>query len=170
MVPSPDTAEKLHQFFPKISTEWVSTLSLPPAGEELAQLHERMGAVISVIVSRVGEGKIGRSHRGENNGAQLSGAEIVMENIATPRHSRILLVGHVAPLIALIRMLVGQIELPLRIGCASISIMKRKIDSSVDERERPEEDGAARLGAYEATISNGHLSDGDWKPWGFMNL
>lgn len=83
MVPSPDTAEKLHQFFPKISTEWVSTLSPPPAGEELAQLHERMGAVISVIVSRVGEGKIGRSHRGENNGAQLSRAEIVMENIAT---------------------------------------------------------------------------------------
>lgn len=61
---------------------------------------------MSEIVSRVGVGKIGRQ-RGENNGAQIPGAETIIENIATPEHSRILLVGYVAPLIALIRMLVG---------------------------------------------------------------
>lgn len=142
-------------------------MSPPPAGEELTQLHKRMGAVVSAIVNRVGEGKMG-SQKSGNNGALVSGAEFVIENIATPRHSRILLVGHVAPLIALIRMLDGQIELPLRLGCAFISILKRKIDSSGDEGGRPGE--AEGLGAYEATISNGHLSDGDWIPWGFMNL
>ena len=77
-----------------------------------------------------------------------------------PGHRRILLVSHAATCIALIRELVGDRDLPLRVGCCSLTEVKRK----------PAADGI--LGAWEPVkLANGdHLAEGASRDWGFEDI
>ena len=73
------------------------------------------------------------------------------------QHKRVLLVSHAAPVIALTRELVGDRNLPLRIGCCSLTELRRK------------EGHKGVLGAYEYTklASGEHLEQGASRDWGF---
>ena len=83
-----------------------------------------------------------------------------LEQVRDKGHTKILLVSHAATVIALARELLNDRKLPLRIGCCSLTILKRK-------------DGQSGLkGAYEAfTLGSGdHLSQGASRDWGFEDI
>jgi hypothetical protein len=74
-------------------------------------------------------------------------------------HSRILLVAHAAPIAALTRELLGDRNLPLKVGCCSLTDVKRKT-------------GAKVLGGWttKALVSGDHLSQGIQRAWGFQDV
>jgi transcription factor C subunit 7 len=74
--------------------------------------------------------------------------------------SCILLVSHAATVITLARELIGDRELPLRVGCCTLTNLKRKT-------------GAKHvLGAWEVLSlgSGSHLRDGIQRDWGFDDV
>lgn len=77
-----------------------------------------------------------------------------------PGHRQILLVSHAATCIALTRELVGDRELPLRVGCCSLTELRRKSDTD------------SILGAWEPIklATGDHLVDGAARDWGFEDI
>ena len=176
----PDTGEKLRKYFPDISVSWSSALVPSQKGEELHELHQRMSDCASIIIQRVGKVAGTRDGRKEDDRVVenlmniLSGAKCVVEDLTNDKHSRILFVGHVAPLIALIRMLIGESELPLRLGCASISTLRKETDTTIhrDDKVDNGRENLSSIGTYHPLKLNSsdHLADGEWIPWGFMDM
>lgn len=74
-------------------------------------------------------------------------------------HSRILLVGHAATVITLTRELVGDLQLPLRVGCCTLTDLKPKPERKV-------------LGGWrgEKLATGEHLRDGVQRDWGFEDI
>jgi transcription factor C subunit 7 len=73
-------------------------------------------------------------------------------------HSRVLLVAHAATVITLTRELLGDRDLPLRVGCCTLTDLKRKTDAKV-------------LGGWtaKALATADHLRDGIQRDWGFQD-
>lgn len=76
------------------------------------------------------------------------------------KHSRVLFVSHAATVIALTRELVGNRDLPLRIGCCSLTELK------------PNGKKETFVGGYEAVklASGDHLDGGASRDWGFEDI
>lgn len=74
-------------------------------------------------------------------------------------HTRILLVSHAATVITLTRQLLADMTVPLRIGCCTLTELKRKPDAPI-------------LGGWSPRLlaSGDHLKEGIQRDWGFEDI
>lgn len=81
------------------------------------------------------------------------------ERLPEQARKRVVLFSHAATIIVLLRKLMGDSELNIRVGCCSNSELVRKKDSVVGDV----------VGAYEPVVlANGtHLQKGSDRMWGF---
>ncbi|KAF8071688.1 histidine phosphatase superfamily [Lyophyllum atratum] len=122
------TAEDVLSFVSKVDPTWTSLTAPDRKGEMQQDLYDRCMRFSSGLLSKI-------------------------ESEATSeKHTHIILVGHVAPLIALIRVFLGNTSQPMRLGCSSITTLRKAV-----------------LGKWEAvSIGNGgHLEKGALNDWGF---
>jgi len=137
--PRPGSAHSLKEFFPEIDASW-STLYYPTRrGETVDEVLDRADAVCKALIPTIASRR--------------------------PRdidHSRVLLVSHAATVIAFTRSLIGNRDLPLLVGCASLTVLDRKDDASL----------GSVIGAYNPTkLANGdHLKEGASREWGFRDI
>ncbi|OCB90140.1 phosphoglycerate mutase-like protein [Sanghuangporus baumii] len=133
--PRPASANDLKSFIPQINPSWSSIWYPTRKGELVEEAHDRAGGCIELFHSAIDW--------------RLPG-----------QHKRILLVSHAATVIALTRELVGDRELPLRIGCCSLTVLDRK------------QGRTGVRGAYEAVKLNSgdHLEHGASRDWGFEDI
>ncbi|KAF7320282.1 hypothetical protein MKEN_00812900 [Mycena kentingensis (nom. inval.)] len=129
-------SECLIQYFPDVidAAAWPESLYLPPrVGEDVAELHQRAKTFLDVFIPTVER--------------------------AFPEHKRILLVSHAATVIVLTRALLGEPDLPIRVGCCSVTEIVRK-------------PGGAALGGWEAKkLADGaHLPEGASREWGIEDI
>ncbi|KAG6813257.1 hypothetical protein H0H92_012671 [Tricholoma furcatifolium] len=133
--PRPGSAESLKQYFPEISTEWSSVWYASRKGEDVAQVHDRTDGFLEAFA-------------------------VALEHKFPGKRSRILLVSHAATVITLVRSLLGNRALPVRVGCCSLSTFDRLPESQ------------QMLAGWKATcIADGsHLKDGASRDWGFEDI
>ncbi|PAV22401.1 phosphoglycerate mutase [Pyrrhoderma noxium] len=133
--PRPGLPEELQSYFPQIDPYWSPVWFPSRKGESVEEAHDRVGGMLEVLHAQI-ERKFPR------------------------QHERILMVSHAATVIALTRELLSDRELPLRVGCCSLTELKRK-----DGR-----DGV--LGSYEhiKLASGEHLEEGASRDWGFEDI
>ncbi|KAJ4486203.1 phosphoglycerate mutase-like protein [Lentinula aciculospora] len=126
-----ECADILRADFPEIDADGWSNLWYPPStGENIAQITERMATFLSRFIPEV------------------------EATLSPEKHERILLVTHAAPVIALVRNLLGETESRVKPGCCSITEFQRNPNSdSLNWSPR-------RVGDC------GHVS-GDTREWGF---
>lgn len=133
--PRPASAENLRSHFSQIDPSWSSIWYPTRKGETVEDVHDRAGAFLELLNTHV-------------------------ERTYPGKHERILLVSHAATVIALTRELVGNRELRLRIGCCSLTTLRRKQDAS-----------AVRGGWDALTLGTGnHLARGALRDWGFDDI
>ncbi|KAJ7110169.1 histidine phosphatase superfamily [Mycena epipterygia] len=103
--PRPGSAAELVPYFPDAidADAWASVWYPSRRGEDVAEVHARVGGFLDVFVPEV-------------------------ERKFAGQHTRVLLVSHAATTIALARALVGDRALPLRVGCCSLTEVVRKHD------------------------------------------
>jgi transcription factor C subunit 7 len=132
--PRPSSAASLQALFPEIDTSWSPLWYPSRKGETVDEVHDRTAGFLEAFVPEV-------------------------EHRMPTTHSRILLVGHAATVIALTRELLGDRDLPLRVGCCTLTELKRKI-------------GAEVLSGWtvKALASGDHLRDGVQRDWGFDDV
>lgn len=134
--PRPGSASHLKSYFPEIDAEaWQSVFYASRKGEDVDEVHDRAGQAINALVQE-------------------------LERKFPDKHKRILLVTHAATAIALTRELVGNRELPLRVGCCTLSEFQRKADAK------------EFIGGWEAKrLADGsHLKEGASRDWGFEDI
>ncbi|KAJ3737197.1 histidine phosphatase superfamily [Lentinula guzmanii] len=99
--PRPASASTLKEYFSEIDPDGWSSIYYPTRkGEDVDQLQDRAHSVLSNLISEVESG--------------------------FPNHKRVLLVSHAATVIALARDLAGDPQLPLRVGCCTLTEFSRK--------------------------------------------
>ncbi|KAF8893065.1 histidine phosphatase superfamily [Infundibulicybe gibba] len=126
------SADFLQSFFPEIDRCWSPVLYPSPKGENVAELHERAADFLSRFIPEV-------------------------ERQFPGKHARILLVSHAAPIITLVRGLLDDRKLDLRVGCCSVTEVARRSSCASEWTTRRLGDGS-------------HLRDGAQKEWGFRDL
>ncbi|KAF9787081.1 histidine phosphatase superfamily [Thelephora terrestris] len=134
--PRPASASTLKQWFPEIDPAGWSTTWYPSRrGEDIEQIHDRVDGYLSVFLPH-------------------------LERVY-PKHRVIMLVSHAATIIALVRGLVGDRGLPVRVGCCTLSELVRK-------------EGGDRgvIGGWEVKrfVDGAHLKDGALRDWGFEDI
>jgi transcription factor C subunit 7 len=133
--PRPGSAASLQQYFPEIDPSWNSIYYPPRKGEEIDAVHERAESFLQAFIPHVE-----RTLPGE-------------------QHSRVMLVSHAATSIVLARALVGDRNLPLRVGCCTVSEFDRQNDSENSYSWK-----AVRL------ADGSPLSGGAARDWGFEDV
>jgi len=133
--PRPASASVLKTHFSQIDPSWTSVWYPSRKGEDVAEVHARTDGFLGVFIP-----EIGRRHPG--------------------RHSRILLVSHAATVIALARTLLGDNDLPLRVGCCSLSEFTRV----------PHSGQGGPLWTAKRLGDGSHLKDGTSRDWGFEDI
>jgi transcription factor C subunit 7 len=133
--PRPYSTTSLQALFPEIDDSWSSLWYPSRKGETVDEVHERTAGFLEAFIPEV-------------------------ERRMPTNHSRILLVSHAATIITLTKELVGDRALPLRVGCCTLTNLKRKTDAK------------QVLGGWEAkTLATGsHLHDGSQRDWGFADI
>ncbi|CAE7221129.1 unnamed protein product [Rhizoctonia solani] len=99
--PRPHSAQTLKQYFPSIDPSWESIYYPDRRGETIKGVHDRCGDFLDALVARI-----------ENH--PILG-----------KHKNILLVSHAATCAALVRHLVNDRALPIRVGTCTLSILER---------------------------------------------
>ncbi len=133
--PRPARASSLQAYIPEVDPSWSSIWYPPRKGEDVDGCHERTAGLLEALIPEI-------------------------ERRFPGKHRSILLVSHAAPIIALNRSLLGQRNMPMRIGCCSLSEFKRK-------------DGAKTIvgGWYAVKIGDGgHMKEGSTRDWGFEDI
>ncbi|KAJ7631042.1 phosphoglycerate mutase-like protein [Roridomyces roridus] len=125
--PRPSSAASLEQYFSSIDSSWSSIYYPPRKGEDVEEVLKRARDFLDLFVPAVPE-----------------------------KHKRVLLVSHAATTIALARALLKNPEMPLRVGCCSLTEVVRSSESSGWEAKRLA-DGA-------------HLKEGAAREWGFEHI
>ena len=123
----------LRSHFPEIDPAGWQTLYYPSRkGEDITGVHDRAGATLSTLVP-------------------------VVETRFEGKHKRVLLVSHAATVIALARELMGDREMPLRVGTCTLTDMRRKTS------------GSSVVGGWEMVkaADGAHLNEGSLRDWGF---
>ena len=134
--PRPESASSLKQWFPEIDPAgWSTTWYSSRRGEDVEAIHDRADGYLSVFIPHVEK--------------------------LYPQHKVIMLVSHAATTITLVRSLLGDRNLPLRVGCCSLTEFVRK-----------EEDDWKVIGGWEVKkLADGaHLRDGASREWGFEDI
>ncbi|TDL23411.1 phosphoglycerate mutase-like protein [Rickenella mellea] len=129
--PSFPLATDVFPFIPEIDPSWTSVVVPDRKGETEKDLHDRCEKLSTALHTKMD-------------------SELQSEN-----HSHILMVGHVAPLIALIRVLLGDRSKHMSLGCTSVTELRK-----------------AEAGGWD-TISLGsgeHLKRGALFDWGFHDM
>ena len=134
--PRPSSAHALRDHFPHIDPSWASRWYPSRKGETVEVAHARSGGTLELVIPT-----LQRLHPDKN-------------------HRRVLLVAHAATVIALTRELAGDRELPMRVGCCSLTELRRK-DGRLDV-----------LGAWDVVkLADGsHLEKGAAREWGFEDI
>jgi len=133
--PRPGSAESLKHYFPEIDPSWSSVWYPSRKGEDVQEIHERVDGFLQAFT-------------------------VQLERNFAGKHLRILFVSHAATAIALARSLVGDRDLPLRVGCCSLSVFDRiSGNENVIAAWNPRRlaDGA-------------HLTEGALREWGFEDI
>ena len=133
--PRPGSAASLQQYFAEIDPSWSSIYYPPREGEEIDAVHERGEMFLQAFIPYVE-----RTLPGE-------------------QHSRVMLVSHAATAIVLARALARDRDLPLRVGCCTVSEFNRQSDSENSNSWK-----IVRL-ADGSPLSGGSLRD-----WGFEDV
>jgi transcription factor C subunit 7 len=133
--PRPYSAKALKAHVTLIDDSWTSIWYPPRKGEGVQEVHDRVAGFLEVFFPE-------------------------LERRQLQRHSHILFVTHAATAIVLVRELLGNRSLPLRVGCCSLTVMTRKKDTS------------NVVGSWNAlTVSDGtHLRNGTSREWGFDDI
>ncbi|OJT12958.1 hypothetical protein TRAPUB_10523 [Trametes pubescens] len=132
--PRPSSATDLRGYFPEIDDSWKSIYYVSRKGEDLIAVHDRTKGLMRALVPYI-ERKFGGQHK------------------------RVLLVSHAATVIALTRELLADREMPLKVGCCTVTELARK----------PGETEV--LGGWDVKrLADGsHLKEGVQREWGFEN-
>jgi len=138
--PRPNQAKLLKEYFDRVDTSWDSIWLPSRKGETVSEIHDRVANFLEAIVPH-------------------------LDHVAAEKgHKKVLFVSHAATAIALIRELKGERKLQLRIGCCSLSTLKRT----------PKEGSPDQiLGAWK---EEGVLGDASFLPngverdWGFEDI
>ncbi|KAF9651943.1 phosphoglycerate mutase-like protein [Thelephora ganbajun] len=134
--PRPASTSSLKRWFQEIDPAGWSTTWYPSRrGEGVEEIHDRADGYLSVFIPHV-------------------------ERVY-PQHKVIMLVSHAGPIIAFARSLVGDRNLPIRVGCCSLTEFVRKQG----------EDWKV-IGGWEAKkLADGaHLKNGASREWGFEDI
>ncbi|KAF9241329.1 histidine phosphatase superfamily [Melanogaster broomeanus] len=135
LLPRPKGATDLQSLFPEINASWSSIWLPSRKGEDVEELHARVAGFLDHFIHHV-------------------------ERRTDINHKNILFVSHAATIIALCRGLLAQPDLPLRVGCCTLSQLSRKLDA----------DGASQWDAI-SLASSAHLSDQETlRDWGFEDI
>jgi len=130
--PRPESASALQAYFSEIDPSWTTVWYPSRRGEDVAEIHTRIDGFLGDFIPEI-------------------------KRRYPEKHSRILLVSHAATVIALARSLLGDRDLPLRVGCCSIS-------EFTYTRTGIPSWAAARL------ADGSHLKDGAARDWGFEDI
>ncbi|KAI9063023.1 phosphoglycerate mutase-like protein [Trametes sanguinea] len=133
--PRPASASELRAYFPEIDDSWKSIYYPSRKGEDVPAVHDRANGLMRALIPTI-------------------------ERKFSGKHKRVLLVSHAATVIALTRELVGNRELPLRVGCCSITELHRQPGAT------------SSVGSWVAKrLADGaHLKDGASRDWGFEDI
>ncbi|KII93515.1 hypothetical protein PLICRDRAFT_673492 [Plicaturopsis crispa FD-325 SS-3] len=131
--PRPGSAKSLQAYFPEIDDTWSSVFYPPRTGEDVTEVHDRASAFLGALIPET-------------------------ERRFSP--NRVLLVSHAATIITLIRDLAGNRDLPVRVGCCSLTKATRKADAA----------GVASAWNLELVADGAHLSGGASRDWGFEDI
>ncbi|KAJ7293626.1 histidine phosphatase superfamily [Mycena rebaudengoi] len=135
--PRPGSAASLRAYFPAEidAAAWSSVFYPTRKGEDVREVHARAGSFLDVFIPEV-------------------------ERRFPGVHERILLVSHAATTIALARELLGERDLPLRVGCCSLTEVTRRSDV------------IPILGGWapKRLADGSHLKDGASREWGFEDI
>ncbi|KAF8682437.1 Phosphoglycerate mutase-like protein [Rhizoctonia solani] len=104
--PRPHDATTLKQYFPSIDPSWESIYYPDRHGETVKGVHDRCAEFLDALVARI------------------------EQHPTLSKHKSILLVSHAATCAALVRHLVNDRELPIRVGTCTLSILERNNNSS----------------------------------------
>ncbi|KAH7883632.1 phosphoglycerate mutase-like protein [Phlebopus sp. FC_14] len=133
--PRPMPASDLRSYFAEIDPSWSSVWYPSRKGEDVEEVHARAFGFLKIFIPEI-EGRCGIKHK------------------------NILLISHAATIIALCRGLLMQPNLPLRIGCCSISEFFRNSDVV----------GAREAWHVKILADGRHLRDGASRDWGFEDI
>ncbi|TFY71940.1 hypothetical protein EVG20_g1068 [Dentipellis fragilis] len=130
--PRPSSAANLRNHISEIDDSWSSMWYPSRKGEDVDAVHDRAGGFLEAFVPEV-------------------------EQRFERKHKRVLLVSHAATVIAITRESVGDRDLPIRVPCCSLTILKRK---PLAETVR---------GGWDALLlaDGSHLKEGSQRDWGF---
>ncbi|KAH9946657.1 phosphoglycerate mutase-like protein [Amylocystis lapponica] len=133
--PRPASAASLRSYFDEIDPSWSSVWYPSRKGEDVEQCHDRVNGCLKALIPEI-------------------------ERSFPDRHQRILLVSHAATIIALTRELLGSRELPLRVGCCTLTEATRQKGST------------EVVGHWRAKrLADGsHLKEGSSRDWGFEDI
>ncbi|KAF9229330.1 phosphoglycerate mutase-like protein [Gyrodon lividus] len=139
-----DLQALLHEISPswrsvKIDPSWRSVWIPPRKGEDIEEIHARMVGFLKCLIDHV-ETRSDMNH-----------------------HKNVLLVSHAATTIALCRGLLAQPDMPLRVGCCTVSQFSRKHDAA----------GVPGACQWDAILlaSSAHLSNQEsLRDWGFEDI
>jgi len=133
--PRPSSAAVLQTYFSEIDPTWSSIWYPTQRGEDVEGLQERAKGFLDLLIPEI-ESRFG------------------------DKHKNILLVSHAATIIVLCQGLLAQPDLPLRVGCCSISEFSRNAGA-------PDV-----LGGWEvnALASGSHLKEGASRDWGLEDV
>ncbi|KAH8102625.1 phosphoglycerate mutase-like protein [Cristinia sonorae] len=133
--PRPGSPTSLRKYFTEIDDSWQPIYYPSRKGEDVEQCHHRAGQCVKAIVED-------------------------LERRFPGKHQRILLVSHAATIIAVVRELVGDRDLPLRPGCCSLTKLERKAGV------------VGVLGGWEPKllVDGSHMAGGSTRDWGFEDI
>ena len=133
--PRPLAAADLNRYFTEIDPSWSSVWYPSRKGEDVKEVHARVNGFLDLFVPEV-------------------------ETRFADQHENILLVSHAATTIALCRGLLALPDMPLRVGCCSVSEFSRK----------PATHGIVGAWDTEKLVDGSHLKDGASRDWGFEDI
>ncbi|KAH9898443.1 histidine phosphatase superfamily [Cubamyces lactineus] len=133
--PRPASAAELRTYFPEIDESWQSIYYPSRKGEDVEQVHDRASGLLRALVPYI-------------------------EHKFDDKHKRILLVSHAATVIALTHELMGDRDLPLRVGCCTLTELRRK----------PEEPEIVGNWETKRLADGGHLKEGSTREWGLEDI
>ncbi len=133
--PRPGTATSLKQYFPLIDPRWRTTWHPSRKGESIMGVHDRTADFLRAFFSRLDHAPPPPSTEGQEAEGSDAGFGV---------HKRILFMGHAASAITLVRELVGNRDLSIRVGCCTLTtLIPRSVASLSTPQEMTETPGVA---------------------------
>ena len=186
--PRPGSASSLQRYFPLIDPRWKLTWYPSRKGESFQELHSRAASFLRAFLVRHDLASITippSSDSPTRGNADLDLATDVQLELG--KHKHILLMGHGASVIALVKVLSGNMDLDLRVGCCSLTTLVPKPNAqrsdvisslaaspeyAVATRGTEGSKGNALLGQWDVVrkADASFLAGGVERDWGFEDV